>query len=514
VHVLPNDWSGADQFVAPALDRLDGSAGELQLLALTTDAESATQFVRQVRRMAGERVSSLAATSAARGKRLLQRNPVQVVAGPPAEVLQLIQAAALKLDTLRAVVLAWADELVEADAAALENILSELPRDAARVIVASEITPAVEQLVERYARRAMKVADQPRESSSPIAVEYVAAAGSVRPSVLRRVLDSIDPQSASIVASGAPARLEVSEVLADLGYREGDAVRVVDAASAEETQLVIFYGLPSSRADLERAAAGGRVLVIAQPRQLQSLRTMAGGTVKPLALPEASRWARKRDDVVRDELREELAKGRLWREMLALEPLLEDHDGLEIAAAALKLLEGARATIRESEATAGRSASGDMARLFVNIGSRDGVRPGDLVGALTNEVGVDRTAIGKIEMRESFTLVEIDTSVAAEVPAKLSGVSIRGRRVLARLDQQERGAPPRGGRRDAGPGREGGAGSRREGGSRGGAGGPRREGAGPPREGGAGPRREGAGQRGEGGRDSRPRGPRPPRRSE
>jgi ATP-dependent RNA helicase DeaD len=496
VHVLPNDWTAADQFVAPTLDRLDGSAAELQLLALTTDAESATQFVRLVRRMAGERITSLAATSATRGKRLLQRNPVQVVAGPPAEVLQLIQAAALKLHTLRAVILAWADELVETDSAALENILSELPREAARVIVTSDVTPAVEQLVERYARRAMKVADQPRESTSPIDVEYVAAASSVRPSVLRRVLDSIDPTSASIVAYGAPARLEVTEVLADLGYQEGDAgVQVVDAAPSEETPVVIFYGLPSSRAELDRVAGGGRVLALAQPRQLQSLRAMAGGTVKPLALPEASRWARKRDDVVRDELRDELAKGRLWREMLALEPLLEDHDGLEIAAAALKLLEGARATLRESETTASRSASGDMARVFVNIGSRDGVRPGDLVGALTNEVGVDKNAIGKIDMRESFTLVEIDTSVATDVPAKLSGVSIRGRRVLARLDQQERSGPPRGGRRDAGPRREGGPGPRREGG-------------------GTGPRRDGGGQRREGGAGSRPRGPRPPRRSE
>ena len=62
--------------------------------------------------------------------------------------------------------------------------------------------------------------------------------------------------------------------------------------------------------------------------------------------------------------------------------------------------------------------------------------PHDLVAALIKDAGVPKEAVGRVEIRESFTLVELgagaDPAAAAE---RLTGKTIRKRRLVARLDK-------------------------------------------------------------------------------
>ena len=195
---------------------------------------------------------------------------------------------------------------------------------------------------------------------------------------------------------------------------------------------------------------------------------------------------------MRDELRAALANGVNARELIALEPLLTEFDGVEIAAAALRLLERDRerekpaekpektdrilAPIAERAAPAERveradraprsdraaergdrvnaaivaprgerpdrergarpergdrdsarsgfsrgapsrtpASRGEMSRLFVNAGKADGMTPRDLVGSIANESGISSDQIGKIELRDTHSIVEISTPVAEQV---------------------------------------------------------------------------------------------------
>jgi ATP-dependent RNA helicase DeaD len=202
---------------------------------------------------------------------------------------------------------------------------------------------------------------------------------------------------------------------------------------------------------------------LSQPRQLPTLRSLAAGAaVTPIVLPDAALRARGRDEVAREEIRRELERGSHGRELLALEPLLDEYDGIEIAAATLSLLERARAERAAAVAAAADQPSAPaMTKLFVNVGAKDNARPADLVGAFANEGGITRTQIGRVELRETYSLVEVDSRVASDVAAKLTGSTIRGRRVQARLEQErpprreQEGGPRRG--RDRGPGRPPGA---------------------------------------------------------
>jgi ATP-dependent RNA helicase DeaD len=62
------------------------------------------------------------------------------------------------------------------------------------------------------------------------------------------------------------------------------------------------------------------------------------------------------------------------------------------------------------------------------------VRPGDLVGAIANEAGIDAGAIGAIQIADRYSLVEVRAEHAGDVIRALRGTTIMGRRVTVRKD--------------------------------------------------------------------------------
>src|SRR6185369_11740935 len=306
--------------------------------------------------------------------------------------------------------------------------------------VASAITPSIDALVERYARRARRVVAAAAGAETPTALEYVTITRAGRLTALRRLLDEVDPASALVITRSEESEQPVRDLLRSLGYSGEDApVRVSRAGTATPVDLVVLYDLPATREELREAVGDhtGRVIALTQPRQLTTVRAIAaGGTVAPMTLAGPTGRARNRDADVRAELRSRLSSGTFGRELIALEPLLDEFDGIEIAAAALQLLERARATERSqprtpaaapaatAQAPSPRPApAGAMVRLFVNIGTMDSVRPADLVGAIVNEVGVPRDSVGRIELRENHSLVEIVSERAEDVATKLTGTT-------------------------------------------------------------------------------------------
>ena len=133
---------------------------------------------------------------------------------------------------------------------------------------------------------------------------------------------------------------------------------------------------------------------------------------------------------------------------LLLEPLLEQFSPQELATAAVALLSRAvndgETTLTDLEPGSLQKPmeSGEFARLFVSIGEKEGVTRGSLLGTLAGESGVDGAFFGKIDIRDTYSLVEVRTSEAEKVIKAVNGVSIRGR--SARVDYDRSGVkrPP------------------------------------------------------------------------
>ncbi|MGI8498409.1 MAG: DbpA RNA binding domain-containing protein [Gemmatimonadaceae bacterium] len=465
LHLLPHDEGSIEAFLAPALAKVDSDARETQLLVLTPDPGMALAVARAaIRSEHGQSLRVIPLAGVKRAERLLHASPAPIVVGAPGEVLALIRAAALKLERLRVIVIAWADSIVDQGGAeALEAVMAEVPKEAARSIVAATTGPAVEELAERYARRARRSADVTPAPAAPVDIRYSTVASVSRTGTLRRLLDDLDPQVATIWVRSDDSERELKDFVRYLGHMHGDElVRIARGREPASPGLLVLYDLPADRSELNALLGAGAqamdVVALVQPRQLPALRALAGGgRVTALSLAGPSALAHSREDAMRDELRVLLSAGVPAREMIALEPLLAEYDGVEIAAAALRLLERARERPATSPSTRGNVETERAiptvawTRLFITAGTRDGVTPVMLVGAITNEAGIAGSQVGKVEIRDGHSLVEVASSVADLVAAKLTGANIRGRRVIARLERDRAGGA--GGGASSGPDR-------------------------------------------------------------
>ncbi len=64
------------------------------------------------------------------------------------------------------------------------------------------------------------------------------------------------------------------------------------------------------------------------------------------------------------------------------------------------------------------------------------MRTADVVGALLNAVGLPKDDLGRVTVRETFTLVEVRAEAAERTLRGVAGVVLKGRRVAARVDRR------------------------------------------------------------------------------
>jgi ATP-dependent RNA helicase DeaD len=80
----------------------------------------------------------------------------------------------------------------------------------------------------------------------------------------------------------------------------------------------------------------------------------------------------------------------------------------------------------------GRTNDEATAYLFVGLGRKGGVRPGDLVGAIANECGLVGRQIGPIRISDNFSVVGVPERMVEDVIAAMRSTVIRGKRARVR----------------------------------------------------------------------------------
>jgi ATP-dependent RNA helicase DeaD len=170
--------------------------------------------------------------------------------------------------------------------------------------------------------------------------------------------------------------------------------------------------------------------VIALASQVPYLKSIA--SLAPFALPSRADRAQDRHAALRAQILARLTHGDVDAELAVLAPLFEEHDPALVAGALLAISREPPAVSQPSPVAAPQSG---WAKVFVTVGTKDRASAKDLVGALIKEVGLEKGQIGKIDVRETFSLVEVSPDAAEQAVRRLSGISIRGRRVSARADR-------------------------------------------------------------------------------
>lgn len=459
------------------LDRLDPEGGPLRALVLTPTAEAAERSAEVVARLAAVTGHSVAAL----GSPWALPEHASILFGTPDDVLSAIRASRLKLDAVEALVL---DEAAAMEALgalpAVEAILEAMPAEAQRVVLALPLGASLERLVDGHVRKAVHLPPQPvepgRESEAPRrgTLSYVVRDEDRDDAILRVVSEALTDEIRHVLvfSSSEDRAADIGDFLALHGFQAGapgdpsapvwlgvderDARVVLADLDAPESVATLSGDVPGDADVLDRRhGSGGPATVLVTPRQLPHLKDTAkraGYTLEPApAAPPARRASGL--ERLRTRIERALSERDLLGEMVLLEPLFDRWSAAEVAAAVLALLRD-RSSAGETEAAESAALGSPpvrhpstWARLFLGIGARDGVGPGDLLGAISGEAGVEGSRVGKIDIRESFSLVEVDPSVAETVIRGLNGITIRGRSVRADYDRGARTGRSQRGRR-------------------------------------------------------------------
>jgi hypothetical protein len=385
---------------------------------------------------AGSGLRLAAAHTLGRVTRLLRADAVDLLFITPETAHELVRRSALKMDTIDGLLLlhpeGWEqDELLSA-------LLQDAAREAQRILITSDLARAA-SLIERHVWRAPLVDLLAGEAATAPPVRTITVGWRGRLEALSDLIEQLDPDTLSVWAVDLADR----DAIERIALLAGTAATVSTGIPAPGSPI-IAYDLPTPARLAELGTAGEVVLLV--PPGGESYVAGLSPRRRPLLLRGGPDKVRAGFEADRLRAAELIERGGSPAAYLAIAPLLERHDASAVAAAFYELWDAAR-TARADQPPPVLAAA-PSAKLWIGIGKRDAVSPNDIVGALVNDAGVGRESVGKVEIRESFTLVELRGGDPEAVAERLTGKTIRKRRLVARLDRgrtrdSDGGARPR-----------------------------------------------------------------------
>lgn len=208
-----------------------------------------------------------------------------------------------------------------------------------------------------------------------------------------------------------------------------------------------------------RAGREGEAILFISPRERRMLVAIERATrkkIEAMTLPSVERVNEERIAKFKQGITDVLAGGSLEFMRCVLESYELEHDvsAIEIAAALAKLSLGDRPLLLEQEkkrrkernieSDTGSASFGRKSRnrrnklkkpakgmeLFrIEVGHDADVQPGNIVGAIANEAGLDAENIGHIDIRDKFSLIELPEGMPKAVFNDLKKVWVRGQKL-------------------------------------------------------------------------------------
>lgn len=426
---------------------------------------------------------------------------VDVVVATPGRALDHLRRKTLPLSGVRAVVLDEADEMLDMGFAEdLEAILREVPAERQTALFSATLPAKITAIAKSHLNNPVSVKiERPAIAAGETAkvrqVAYVVARAH-KMAALARILDVEAPESAIVFCRTRTEVDQLTETLKARGYRaealhgglsQDQRDRVMKRFRAKGSDLLIATDVAARGLDVKhvthvvnydvpwesesyvhrigrtgRAGREGVAITLAEPREHRLLRNIEAATKQKIdvgTVPTAADLRNRQFEQLRDQLLRMLAEDNLDRYRPIVEQLAEEHDVMDIAAAALRV--AARATETDHEHTdipsivprgaerdglgprparkarqeyAGR-VGGAVARLYVGAGRKLKIRPGDIVGAIAGEANIPLEQIGAVTIGDRHSIVEVPEAKADFIIKRLSVSTIKGKKVRVRRDQ-------------------------------------------------------------------------------
>jgi ATP-independent RNA helicase DbpA len=401
-------------FALTLLANLNPRRFAVQSLVLCPTRELADQVTTEIRRLARAddniKVVTLCGGVPLRGQLATLEHGAHIVVGTPGRVMDHLERGSLKLDALNTLVLDEADRML--DMGFLDDIVivaKQCPKERQTLLFSATYPEGIAKLAAQFMREPVTVKVEAQHAEGQIEQRWYQVDDAERGEAVSLLLEHFRPASALAFCNTKAQCRRLVTLLQEQGF---SALALYGELEQRERDQVLVRFANRSCSVLVATDVAARGLDIA------NLAAVINVDVTPDAEVHIHRIGRT---------------GRAGETGLVLNLASLDEMG---SVGKIELLQG-----RESEwhelselkpAGKGKLVP-PMVTLHIQGGRKEKIRPGDVLGALTADLGYGREQVGKIDVNEFSTYVAVERSVAHDAARRLNDGRIKGKSVKVRV---------------------------------------------------------------------------------
>jgi ATP-independent RNA helicase DbpA len=401
-------------FALALLANLNPRRFAVQTLVLCPTRELADQVTAEIRRLARAddniKIVTLCGGVPLRGQLATLEHGAHVVVGTPGRVMDHLERGSLQLDALNTLVLDEADRML--DMGFIDDIVKvarQCPPERQTLLFSATYPEGITKLAAQFMRSPLTVKVEAQHAGAQIEQRWYEVTEAARLPAVARLLAHFRPAS-TLAFCNTKARCR--ETVAALQARGFSALALYGELEQRERDQVLVRFANRSCSVLVATDVAARGLDIA------SLAAVINVDVTPDAEVHVHRIGRT---------------GRAGETGLALSLASLDEMG---AVGRIEVLQGRESVwypLDELMPAGGGPLVPEMVTLHIQGGRKEKIRPGDVLGALTADLGYTREQVGKIDVNEFSTYVAVVRGIAQDAAARLDAGRIKGKSVKVRV---------------------------------------------------------------------------------
>ena len=476
-------------FGIPAINMIDTTEEKrsVQVLLLCPTRELAVQAADEIKKIAkytdGIKVVAVYG-GAPMDRQIMQLRNANIVVGTPGRVMDHMRRHTLKLNNCKMIILDEADEMLSMGFREdIETILQEVPEERQTILFSATMPKEIMEIISNYQKEPQIIEiNKQQVTLDAIGQFYYEVPMGRKNDMLLLLLAEHDPKR-SIIFSNTKAMVdELTTFLNENGFKadglHGDmkqsqrdsvmgafkggrttilvatdvAARGIDV---DDIDCVINYDIPTNNeyyvhriGRTGRAGKSGAAYTICSGRRqvylMQDIAKATKSEVIKLEITTAASILKKQRLLKQEEL---ISKMELSEELPYLdvveELVAQGYSAEQIAAAALGMVYGVEESTLPVIQMEKKRRKGDFIKIRINIGREHRIAPNFIVGAIAERTSLSGQDIGKIEIFDEDTLVEIPRSseeevLSAMVGCKINGIDTETRRWLTKEEMKAR----------------------------------------------------------------------------
>ena len=465
-------------FGIPILQKVDPMLRKTQVLILSPTRELAIQVADEIRKLAkymhGVKVLPVYGGQDISRQIKALKGGVQIIISTPGRLMDHLRRKTIRPDHVHTIVLDEADEMLNMGFREdIETVLEYVPQEHQTVLFSATMPKPILDITRKYQHDAVTIKVVKKELTvANIDQYYYDVKRRDKVEVLCRLLDYHNPKLSLVFCNTKKMVDELAGELTGRGYsaeglhgdmkqsqrdrvmqnfRKGktDILIATDVAArgidVDDVEAVFNYDLPQDDeyyvhriGRTGRAGRTGKAFSFVKGKEVYKLKDIQRYCkTKILAqpIPSSNDVAQIKAENILERIGAIIEDENLDAMIDLIEQKVNESDytAMDMAAAflnqAMGNAENSEAPEEASYDFENAGAEDGMVRLFVNIGRKQNVKPGDILGAIAGESGMPGRLIGAIDVFDKYTFVEVPREYGREVLSAMKNAKIKGKAV-------------------------------------------------------------------------------------